>query len=120
MKMKFKPSLFLLLLLFPTNAYASGNDIFFLIWGEVGLLVAILFFIFASRLTLKSRAIVFIVYVISTSIVFLLTADIPYNRNIVLIDCVNILVPMLSCFFTWRWLVKKERSTNNGNRVRHD
>jgi len=109
MKMKFKPSLFLLLLLFPTNAYASGNDVIYFAWLEISLFIVMVIFMFASKLNIKYRAFVFMTYIISMPISFWAMNFIPESYGSSLMNNLNILVQIFFCGSAWIWCAHKSR-----------
>jgi hypothetical protein len=91
------------LLVLPSLAHASGGDVLSLLWLEVLLFIAAVIFMFISKLTLKLRSIVFLSYLISTFASIWLFPDLPYSKNIVLINSVTILVPIVTCGLVWFW-----------------
>jgi hypothetical protein len=99
-----------LLTLFPTFAHASGGDILSLIWLELGLLITVMVLIFATKLSLKSKLIVFFAYIVSAILAFGLTSGLPYTKNLVLINTVSILVPVIVTVITWTWRANRTQT----------
>ncbi len=107
MKMKFRSSLFLSLLLFPVNAYASGNDVIYFAWLEISLFIIMVIFMFVSKLNIKYRIFVFIAYIISMPISFWTMNFIPVDYGSSFINNINILMQIFFCGAAWVWCVRK-------------
>lgn len=93
----------------PSITYASGGDILSLVWIEFGLFFAILIFLFISKLDLKYRATVFVVYVISVIISTWSTSSLAYLENSNFINCTSTIIPLAASGFAWWWCVKQTK-----------
>ena len=98
-----------ILILFPAFAMASGGDVLLLMWLEAGLFIIVLVFIFFINLKFKCKILIFVSYLISTYIALFLTSGIPYSQNIILVNSISIIVPLLGIFMTWKWCIHNKK-----------
>lgn len=78
----------------PTPAFASGGEVFTLLWLELALLLAVVASILFSRLPFRYRLGVFVAYCLDQALALSLVGDLPYLANQLLVNTVSILVPL--------------------------
>ena len=83
----------LLLALLPSAALASGSDILLFFWSQLALLAVVVLSLFITRLTLKSKAVVLVVYLLAAVAVTWATWKMPYSKNQAFIASISLVVP---------------------------
>lgn len=81
---------------FTTQAQASGGDVLGLLWFEAALFALVLASLFITKISLKNKIVIFGVYLVATACSFVAMAGIPYSKNIILINTVSTVIPILA------------------------
>jgi len=97
-------------LLFPISAHASGGDILSLIWLEVGLFVCVAILMFISSFEFKHKLIIFTVYIGSAIAALGITSSMPYSENLIFINIISVIIPILASAITWGWCAKHAKT----------
>ena len=98
-----------IIMLFSTlPSYASGNDILPLIGLEFVLILIFIFFIFKVKINLKSKGVLFLIFVTTNLITFKLHGNLPYSKNLMLINSTIIGTPILSVLLFYLIIRKKQ------------
>ncbi|MCZ4307161.1 hypothetical protein O4G98_20720 [Zoogloeaceae bacterium G21618-S1] len=93
-----------------TSASASGGDVLSLFWFSILVLVIVIGSLLIAKLKLKEKLVIFSVYLVAASIVFMATFNMPYMKNMYLINSANTLVPLLAWLTIYVYYIKKEKT----------
>ena len=109
-----------LLLTIATPAYALGEEIYYLVGGEAVLLVIVIVTMnLVNFISFEKKVLVFASYVIGAAISLFATNNLPYGRNIVLINVLCLITPAIT-WLSALWLVCRSRKKNITVRSRGD
>jgi hypothetical protein len=103
----------------PSAAVASGGDVLVSFWSQLALLAVVVLSLFIARLTVKAKALVFVLYFVAAVAVNWATWNMPYSRNQSFIVSISLVVPG-ACWLAALVLMHFRRGTNKTNRSRHD
>ena len=105
----------ILLYLAPGIAYASGNDVLSLMWLEILLFIAVIISLVMVKLPIAQRFLVFALYAVSAVAILIATKDMPYSKNIYLINSACTLIPAIiwASSLAYLWQRKKHNKSSN-------
>ena len=105
----------ILLFISPGITYASGNNFLSLMWLEALLFIVVIVSLVMVKLPTAQRFLVFTLYAVSVVAILVATKDIPYSKNIYLINSVSTLIPALiwAGSLAYLWQRKKHNKSSN-------
>jgi|AntRauTorckE5430_2_1112549.scaffolds.fasta_scaffold10543_2 hypothetical protein len=100
--MNIKTAFFLLLLICtPYLCFANGNDIIPFLGFELFLIVSFLVFTINIKLNRKAKLSLVLTFIISNGLALMLTSDLPYSKNILLINSITLGLPILALLLNY-------------------
>jgi hypothetical protein len=108
-----------LLMAVPLPAVASGSEVLASLWSELALLAAVVVSLFVTRISFRSKAFVFAIYLLSVIAVSWVTWDWPYRKNQALIMSMSLIVPGL-CWLVALAVARYRYRANITSRSGHD
>jgi len=97
----------LALAIFPGTAMASGSEVLSLLWLMLLVFIIVVASLFIRKFSIQQKLIIFIVYSATAMLSFVLTNDMPYNKNMYFINSVNTAMPLLAWALTFAYYHKK-------------
>ncbi len=96
----YRSMIFLLsLIFFPSLLMASGGDVLMLMWLEIGLFIAMMLFLAFVERSVKGKLTIILFYIISVGLTLWITSNLPYIKNMLMINTICIGVPMIFLIF---------------------
>lgn len=99
--MKKNELLLTLLVLLPVSAFAHGEEVLVSLFYDLLTVIALTVFIAVIKWNSNGKLLLTIVLVISVMTTFVITGDMPYAANRVLIDTICVGVPIVSVLGTF-------------------
>jgi len=100
----------LILAIFPGTAMASGSEVLSLLWLMLLVFIIVVASLFARKLSIQQKSIIFIVYSATAIASFVLTNDMPYNKNMYFINTINTVMPLLAWALTFAYYHSKSNN----------
>jgi len=97
----------LALAIFPGTAMASGSEVLSLLWLMLLVFIIVISSLFIRKLSIQQKFIIFIVYLATATVSFVLTNNLPYNKNMYFINTVNTVMPLLAWAIAFAYYYKK-------------
>ena len=96
------------LLLTPSIAWASGNEILSLLWLNFLVFLIVVTSLFLAKFTARQKLVVFTVYLVTNVVTLIGTSVIPYLENMYLINTVATAIPLVAWLAIYAYYYKKQ------------
>lgn len=103
--MKQVVTLFILGILSPLIALASGGDVLEWMWIEFFVLFAFAFAIVVIKLNWLGKGMMILIFIATQYVTMKLTDDLPYAKNKMIVNGISILVPAVTTVISY-WILK--------------
>ena len=98
------------LFIIPGTALASGSEVLSLLWLMLLVFVIVVASLFIGKFSIKQKAAVFFVYVLTAVISSIATNDMPYLKDMYIINTVNTALPLLAWAVIYAYYYRKSKT----------